>query len=152
MTLEEQILHLEIQRDACLDEIEQEVQVGMRHLRARMSPTRFFKRHMISSMATAGITGILVPWLAAQTVGKAWPWRRPAEKADAAGADRCESSVAPARKSDATSSPRGSAGRLLSAVVRTAAVEVASRLDIPALISRLVKKPKSPDNTEAKNG
>ncbi len=147
MTLEEQILRLEDQRERCLDELDDEIHAGMRHLRQRWSPARFFRRHLGPSVATAGIVGILLPWLA----GKAWPVGHQVAKTDEAGINPHESAVEPACKSDPQAASRGSAGRLLSAVVRTAAVEVASRVDIPGVISRLLSQAKKPKIPEEKN-
>ena len=152
MTLEEQILHLENQREMCLDELEDEIHLGMHHLRQRLSPARFVRRHLISSMATAGIAGILVPWLAAWRAGKAWPFGHASGKADERRTDPSTSSDAPGYQAAPEVSPRGSAGGLLSAVVRTAAVELASRVDVPGLISRFLKKPEKPKNPDANDG
>ncbi len=148
MTLEEQILHLESQREQCLDELDDEIHAGMRHLRQRLSVARFFRRHLGPSMVTAGIAGILLPWLA----GKDKPLSRTGTRADEGGSDVHEGVGTSASKSAPQAASRGSAGRLLSAVVRTAAVEVASRVDIPGLILRFVSKAAERKKSEEKDG
>ena len=148
MTLEEQILRLEGQRERCLDELEDEIHTGMRHVRQRLSPARFLRRHIGSSIVTVGMAGILLPWLA----GQAWPFSHPAARADQAGVDARGSTVAPAGTSETQIPSRGSAGRFLSAIVRTAAVEVASRVDIPGLLSRFVSKAEKSKHSDKNNG
>ena len=148
MTLEEQILRLEDQRERCLDELDDEIHTGMRHLRHRWSLTRFFRRHLGPSVATAGIIGILLPWL----VGQAKPLSRTGTRADEGGSDAHEGVGTSASKSDTQAPSRGSAGRLLSAVVRTAVVEVASRVDIPGLILRFVSKADERIKSEEQDG
>ena len=148
MTLEEQILHLESQREKCLDELDDEIHAGMRHLRQHLSVARFIRRHLGPSMVTAGIAGILLPWLA----GKAKPLSRTGNRADEGGSDVHECVGTSASKGDTQAPSRGSASRLLSAVVRTAAIEVASRVDVPGLISRFLKKPEKPKNPDANDG
>ncbi|NNM88655.1 MAG: hypothetical protein HKL95_09065 [Phycisphaerae bacterium] len=152
MTLEEQILNLENQREMCLDELEVEIHAGMHHLRQRWSPVRFVRRHLVSSIATAGIAGILVPWLAAWRAGKAGPFGHASGKVEERRTNPGTSSDPPGSQADPEVSPRGSAGGLLSAVVRTAVVEVASRVDVPGLISRFFKKPEKPENPDENDG